>query len=96
MTLSGPVTATVVSPMCAFYANPPCAVWIGTLYYFTIDGANYRLIFPATMKPPTNGARIIVTGNYVTPSTYQPNQYSPVLSFRGDLYVTSYSYAPPI
>ena len=96
LTLSGPITATVVSPMCALYSNPPCALSIGTLYYITIDGVNYRLIFPASIKPPTNGLGIIVTGNYVTPSTYQSNQYTPALYFRGDIYVVSYSYAPSI
>jgi len=94
LTLTGPVRATVVSPMCALYSNPPCAMAIGTLYYVRIDGVNYRLIFPASMKPPKNGVQIIVTGTYVTPSTYQSNQYTPLLSFRGDIYVTSYSYAP--
>ena len=94
LTLTGPITTTAVSPMCALYSNPPCAMSIGTLYYITISGVNYRLIFPTSMKPPTNGLRIVVTGTYVTPSTYQSNQYTPALYFRGDIYVTSYSYAP--
>ena len=94
LTLTGPVTTTAVSPMCALYANPPCALSIGTLYYITINGVNYRLIFPASMKPPINGLQIIVTGTYVTPSTYQSNQYTPRLSFGGDIYVISYSYVP--
>jgi len=68
-------------------------MWVGTVYYITINGVNYRLIFPASMKPPTNDLPIIVTGSYVTPSTYQSNQYTPQLYFRGDIYVTSYSYA---
>jgi len=93
LTLTGPITATPVSPACALYANPPCAAWVGTLYYITFDGANYRLIFPASIKPPTNGANIIVTGTLVMPSTYQSYQYTPPLSFRGDIYVTSYSNA---
>jgi hypothetical protein len=67
-------------------------MWIGTLYYITIDGVNYRLIFPASIKPPINGLQIIVTGTYLTPSTYQSNQYTPQLYFRGDIYVISYSY----
>lgn len=94
LTLTGPITTTAVTPICATYANPPCAAWVGTLYYITINGVNYRLIFPASMKLPINGLQIIVTGTYVTPSTYQSNQYAPRLSFRGDIYVTSYFYAP--
>ena len=94
LTLTGPIRTATVSPMCAFYANPPCAAWVGTLYYITINGVNYRLIFPASMKPPINGLQIVVTGTYVTPSTYQSNSYTPRLSFRGDVYVMSYSSAP--
>jgi len=45
------------------------------------------------MKPPTNDANIIVTGTLVMPSTYQTYQYTPQLSFRGDIYVSSYSNA---
>ncbi len=93
LTLTGPLTTTAVSPVCALYSSPPCAIWVGTLYYITINGVNYRLIFPTSMKPPPpiNGIRIIVTGTYVTPSTYQYYQYTPQLSFRGDMYVISYS-----
>jgi len=91
LTLTGQITATPVSPACALYANPPCAAWVGTLYYITIQGENYRLIFPTSMKPPVNGDNISVTGTLVTPSSYQTYQYTPPLYFRGDIYVTSYS-----
>lgn len=94
VTLTGPVASTVVSPTCAL-SNHPCAMSGGSLYYITVNGVNYRLIFPASMKLPTNGLHIMVTGTYVTPSTYQSSQWTPKLSFGGDIYVISYSYIFP-
>jgi hypothetical protein len=67
----------------------------GALYYITVNGVNYRLIFPVSMKLPINGLRIMVTGTYVTPSTYQSSQWTPELYFGGDIYVISYSYVSP-
>jgi len=94
VTFTGVLTSKVVSPTCALN-NPPCAMSAGSLYYITVNGVNYRLILPPTMKPPKNGLQIMVTGTYVTPSTYQATQWSPQLSFRGDIYVTSYTYVFP-
>jgi hypothetical protein len=42
-----------------------------------------------------NGARIIITGVFVTPSSFHPNQWTPQIYFRGDIYVLSFSYASP-
>jgi hypothetical protein len=67
----------------------------GSLYYITVNGVNYRLIFPASMKLPIAGAQILVTGVYVTPSTYQASQWASQVSFRGDIYVIKYSYVFP-
>ena len=67
----------------------------GSLYYITVNGVNYRLIFPSSMKLPVKGLRIMVTGIYVTPSTYQANEWTPQLSFTGDIYVISYFYVSP-
>jgi hypothetical protein len=94
VTLTGVLTLTVVSPTCALN-KPPCAMSSGSLYYITVNGANYRLIFPPSMKLPINGLHVMVTGTYVTPSTYQTNQWTPELFFRGDIYVIAYSYAFP-
>ena len=94
VTFTGVLTSTVVSPTCALN-NPPCAMSAGSLYYITVNGANYRLIFPASMKLPIKGLHIMVVGTYVTPSTYQATQWTPQLSFRGDIYVISYTYVFP-
>jgi hypothetical protein len=94
VTFTGVLTSTVVSPTCAL-SNPPCAMSAGTLYYITVNGLNYRLIFPASMKLAINGVHIMVTGTYVTPSTYHSNQWTPQLFFAGDVYVMSYSYISP-
>jgi hypothetical protein len=91
VTLTGPLTSTVVSPTCVLSSHP-CAISGGTLYYITVNGVNYRLIFPASMKLPISGLHIMVTGTYVTPSTYQSSQWTPELYFGGDVYVMSYSY----
>lgn len=94
VTLTGLLTSTVVSPTCALSSHP-CAMSGGALYYITLNGVNYRLIFPASMKLPISGLHIMVTGTYVTPSTYQSSQWTPELYFGGDIYVISYSYVLP-
>jgi len=91
VTLTGLATSTVVSPTCAL-SSPPCALSGGALYYITVNGVNYRLIFPSSMKLPISGLHIMVTGTYVTPSTYEPSQWTPEVYFGGDIYVMSYSY----
>jgi len=96
VTIVGTMTSSVVSPTCAL-AEPPCAIANSPLYYVTVNGWNYRLIFPNSTKLPLplNHSQISVTGIYVTPSTYQANQWSPQMYFRGDIYVTSYTYVSP-
>jgi hypothetical protein len=93
VTVTGVMTASVVAPACQL-ANPPCAIADSSLYYITVNGANYRLIFPNSTQPPLNHANIIVTGVFVTPSTYQSNLWNPQMQFRGDIYVISYYYVP--
>jgi len=88
------MTAAVVSPACAF-TTPRCAVADSPLYYITSNGWNYRLIFPNDTKIPPNHANIVVTGIYVTPSTYVASQWLPQMYFRGDIYVLSYTFISP-
>jgi len=93
VTLIGSMTGLTINPTCG-YLNPPCAIAAAPLYYIEVYGTNdkIRLIFPNATVIPVNGAHLIVTGMYVTPSTYKPNQWSPAMTFQGDLYVRSYSY----
>jgi hypothetical protein len=95
VTVYGVMTSSVVSPTCAL-SNPPCAIANAPLYYITVGGWNYRLIFSNSTKPPLNHSHILVTGKYVTPSTYVASQWMPQMSFRGDIYVITYSYLSPI
>ncbi len=94
VTLTGVMTASVVSPACKL-SSPPCAVADSSLYYITVNGWNYRLIFSNSTKVPLNRAHIVVTGVFVTPSTYQPGLWSPQMDFRGDIYVITYYYPSP-
>jgi hypothetical protein len=94
VTVTGLMTSVVVAPTCSL-SSPPCAVADSPLYYVRVNGWNYRLIFPSSMKLPANRAHILVTGVFITPSTYQASLWMPEMSFRGDIYVLSYSYVSP-
>jgi hypothetical protein len=95
VTVYGVMTSSVVSPACAL-STPPCAISDNPLYYITVGGWNYRLIFPNSTKPPLNHSHLIVTGVFVTPASYVASQWTPQISFRGDIYVISYSYIFPL
>ena len=94
VTLTGVITGSVVAPACKL-SNPPCAIADSPVYYITVNGQDYRLIFPNSTKVPLNHAHIEVTGVFVTPSTYQANLWNPQMYFRGDIYVISYYYPSP-
>ena len=94
VTVTGTMTSSIVSPACSL-STPPCAISNSPLYYITVNGWNYRLIFPNSTKLPLNHANIMVTGVFVTPSTYQASQWTPQIYFRGDIYVITYSYVSP-
>jgi len=94
VTLTGVMTSSVESPACRL-SSPPCAVADTPLYYITVNGWNYRLIFSNSTRVPLNHARIVITGTFVTPSAYQPGLWNPQLSFHGDIYVISYYYPSP-
>jgi hypothetical protein len=94
VTLTGVMTGSVVSPACRL-SSPPCAIADSPLYYITVNGQYYRLIFPNSTKAPLNHAHIEVTGVFVTPSTYQSSLWDPPIYFRGDIYVLSYYYVYP-
>lgn len=94
VTVAGTMTSAIVSPTCSL-ATPPCAIADSPLYYITVNGWNYRLIFSNSTKLPLNHANIMVTGVFVTPSTYQASNWMPEIYFRGDIYVITYSYVSP-
>jgi hypothetical protein len=94
VTVVGVMTSAVVAPACSL-SNPPCAIVDSSLYYVTVNGWNYRLIFPHSMKVPMNHAHILVSGVFVTPSGYEVNQWTPQMYFLGDIYVVAYYYVSP-
>ena len=94
VTVVGTMTSSIVSPTCSL-STPPCAIANSPLYYITVNGWNYRLIFPNSTKLPMNHANIMVTGVFVTPSTYQASKWLPQMYFLGDIYVITYSYTSP-
>ena len=94
VTLIGFMKTATLAPACAL-TEPPCAISDSSLHYIVVNGWNYRLIFPKSMTAPMNGARIIVTGVFVTPSSFHPDLWMPQMYFRGDIYVQTYYYASP-
>lgn len=88
----GTIKTYKVAPVCSL-SNPPCAIFNTVLYYVVVNGRDYRLIFPnGTQSLPSIGSYVVVTGLYITPSTYQASQYTPYLQFYGDIVVTVISY----
>jgi len=94
ITIAGTMTSSVIAPVCSL-ASPPCAIANSPLYYITVNGWNYRLIFSNSTTLPINHSQIMVTGVYVTPSTFQASQWTPQMYFKGDIYVITYSYVSP-
>jgi hypothetical protein len=94
VTVGGIMTSTTIAPTCSL-ASPPCAFSDSPLYFLVVNGWYYRLIFPNSTRPPVNHSHIIVTGVFVTPSTYQENLWTPTMNFAGDIYVMTYSYYSP-
>jgi hypothetical protein len=93
VTVLGVMKASVVAPTCSL-SNPPCAILDTSIYYVVVNGRNYRLIFQNASSIPANvaGANVVITGLYVTPSTFNPDQWTPVISFYGDIYVQKANY----
>jgi hypothetical protein len=88
VTVLGVMKASVVAPTCSL-SNPPCAILDTSIYYVVVNGRNYRLIFQNSTSIPVNvtGSNVVITGLYVTPSTFNADQWTPAISFYGDIYV---------
>jgi hypothetical protein len=93
VTVIGTIGTYTVSPACSL-ATPPCAITESVVYYVTVNGRNYRLLFQnrTSVPDPLLGSLAVVTGLYVTPSTFKANDWTPVLSFYGDIYVQVITY----
>ena len=90
VTVLGILQMISVTPIC----SPTCAIQSSTISSLKVAGRTYRLIFSATLSVPANvnGWNAVVTGSFITPSTFQTNQWTPPLSFFGDIYVHKISY----
>jgi len=88
VTVLGVMKASQIDPACAL-SNPPCAISPTSIYYVVVNGRNYRLIFSNETSIPANvtGTNVVVTGEYVTPSSYNAAQWTPSITFYGDIYV---------
>ena len=88
VTVLGVLKSSQVAPACSL-SNPPCAISPTSIYYVVVNGRNYRLIFSNDTLVPANvtGTNVVVTGSYVTPSTFDADQWTPAISFYGDIYV---------
>ena len=88
VTVLGVIKASQVAPACAL-SNPPCAISPTSVFYVVVNGRHYRLIFSNDTFVPANvtGTNVVVTGSYVTPSTFNADQWTPPITFYGDIYV---------
>ena len=93
VTILGVMKASVVAPTCSL-SNPPCAISPTSIYYVVVNGRNYRLIFPNSTLVPGNvmGSNVVITGLYITPSTFNVDEWTPSISFYGDIYVQKVTY----
>jgi hypothetical protein len=93
VTILGVMKASVVAPTCSL-SNPPCAISPTSIYYVVVNGRNYRLIFPNSTSVPGSvmGSNVVITGLYITPSTFNVDEWTPSLSFYGDIYVQKVTY----
>jgi len=88
VTVLGVIKALQMAPACAL-SNPPCAISPSSIYYVVVNGRNYRLIFSNNIIIPASmsGTNVVITGAYVTPSTFNADNWTPSITFWGDIYV---------
>jgi len=88
VTVRGTLKVLTLAPACRLAGNP-CSFPDTQVFFIVVNGRNYRLVLSDTVQIPASlaGANIGVTGLFVTPSTFQTNQWVPGLFFAGDIYV---------
>lgn len=88
VTVLGVIKALQMAPACAL-SNPPCAIAPSSIFYVVVNGRNYRLIFANNIVIPASlsGTNVVITGAYVTPSTFNADNWTPSITFWGDIYV---------
>lgn len=91
VTMLGVLQIVPIAPVC----SPSCAIQASTISYIIVNGRNYRLVFSDSVNVPqanANGWKAVVTGSFITPSNYQANEWTPPLTFFGDIYVKNITY----
>jgi len=88
VTVRGTLKVLTLAPTCRLAANP-CSIPDTQIFYIVVNGRNYRLISSGTVQIPASlaGSSIGVTGLFVTPSTFQADQWTSRPFFFGDIYV---------
>lgn len=84
----GTLKVLTLAPTCSLVVNP-CSTPETQIFYVVVNGRNYRLIPSKTVHIPASlaGSNVVVSGLYVTPSTFQADQWVPPLFFFGDINV---------
>ena len=88
VTVLGTLKVLTLAPTCSLAVNP-CSNPETQIYYVVVNGRNYRLISldKVQIPPSLAGSNVVVSGLFVTPSTFQADQWIPPLFFFGDIYV---------
>jgi hypothetical protein len=86
VTVLGTLEVLTLAPTCGLAVNP-CSSPETQIFYVVVNGRNYRLILSDPIPAILAGSSVVVAGLFVTPSTFQADQWIPQLFFFGDIYV---------
>lgn len=88
VTVLGTLKVLTLAPTCSLAVNP-CSSPATQIFYVVVNGRNYRLILSERVQIPASlaGSSVVISGLFVTPSTFQADQWVPPLFFFGDIYV---------
>ena len=93
VTVLGTLKVLTLEPACSL-AVIPCSNPETQIFYVVVNGRNYRLIlsYKVQITASLAGSSVVVSGVFVTPSTFQAGQWVPPLFFFGDIYVRTIWY----
>jgi len=88
VTVLGTLKILTLAPTCSL-AVDPCSNPVTQIFYVVVNGRNYRLILSdkVHIQASSAGSSVVVSVLFVTPSTFQADQWVPPLFFFGDIYV---------
>ena len=93
VTVLGTLKVLNLAPTCSLAVNP-CTTPETQVFYVVVNGRNYRLVLSPKVQIQASlaGSRAVVSGLFVTPSTFQADQWVQPLFFFGDIYVRAIWY----